>query len=150
MPFADDDPPSVYVVDEAPLMTGEDLADAQAAFDQRTNEPVVELPLTTGGARKFGDVTQKNVGRLFAIVLDDKVISAPVIREPILGGSGQISGNFTVETAQRPRDPAARRLAARQADDRRGAHRRPEPRRGLDPRRHHRLDRRDRRRSPSS
>ena len=54
---------------------------------------------TTAGARKFGNFTKDNVGRPFAIVLDDKVISAPVIREPILGGSGQISGSFTVETA---------------------------------------------------
>ena len=69
-------------------MTGEDLVDAQTAFDQQTNEPVVNFRLSTGGARKFGDVTAKNVGRPFAIVLDDKVISAPVIREPILGGSG--------------------------------------------------------------
>jgi len=94
-----EDPQLSYVLQEAPLMTGEDLVDAQASFDQRTNEPVVNFRLSTGGARKFGDVTQKNVGRLFAIVLDDKVISAPQIREPILGGSGQISGSFTVETA---------------------------------------------------
>ena len=60
---------------------------------------MVNFRLSTGGARKFGDVTAKNVGKPFAIVLDDKVISAPVIREPILGGSGQISGNFTVQTA---------------------------------------------------
>ena len=60
---------------------------------------MVNFRLSTGGARKFGDVTAKNVGRPFAIVLDDKVISAPVIREPILGGSGQISGSFTVQTA---------------------------------------------------
>jgi preprotein translocase subunit SecD/SecD/SecF fusion protein len=88
-----------YVVDEIPLMTGEDLTDAQAAFDSRTNEPVVNFRLSTGGARKFGDVTTKNVGRPFAIVLDNEVISAPVIREPIIGGSGQISGSFTVQTA---------------------------------------------------
>ncbi|MBB3929753.1 preprotein translocase subunit SecD/SecD/SecF fusion protein [Kaistia hirudinis] len=88
-----------YVLEEAPLLTGEDLTDAQATFDQRSNEPVVSFRLTTGGARTFGDVTQKNVNRAFAIVLDDKVISAPVIREPILGGSGQISGSFTLQTA---------------------------------------------------
>jgi len=88
-----------YVLEEAPLLTGEDLVDAQASFDQRSNEPVVSFRLTTGGARIFGDVTQKSVNRAFAIVLDDKVISAPVIREPILGGSGQISGNFSIQTA---------------------------------------------------
>ena len=94
-----EDPSLSYVLQEAPLMTGEDLVDAQTSFEQQTNQPVVTFRLSTGGARKFGDVTQKNVGRLFAIVLDDQVISAPQIREPILGGSGQISGNFTVETA---------------------------------------------------
>jgi protein-export membrane protein SecD len=92
-------PSMIYEVDETPLMSGEDLTDAQAAFDQQTTEPVVNFRLSTGGARKFGDVTAKNVGRPFAIVLDNQVISAPVIRQPILGGSGQISGNFTVETA---------------------------------------------------
>ncbi len=92
-------PGIVYVVEDVPLMTGDDLADAQAGFDQQTSEPVVNFRLTTSGARKFGDVTSANVGRLFAIVLDDKVISAPVIREPIRGGSGQISGNFTVQSA---------------------------------------------------
>ena len=94
-----EDPSLSYILQEAPLMTGEDLVDAQASFDSQTNEPVVNFRLSTSGARKFGDVTQKNVGRLFAIVLDDEVISAPQIREPILGGSGQISGSFTVETA---------------------------------------------------
>jgi preprotein translocase subunit SecD/SecD/SecF fusion protein len=88
-----------YEVDEQPLMTGEDLTDAQAAFDSRTNEPVVNFRLSTGGAQRFGDVTTKNVGRPFAIVLDSQVLSAPVIREPIIGGSGQISGSFTVQTA---------------------------------------------------
>jgi len=96
---SEENPQISYVVEEAPLMTGEDLTDAQAGFDQRTNEAVVNFRLSTGGAVKFGQVTQQNVGRPFAIVLDDKVISAPVIREPILGGSGQISGNFTVQNA---------------------------------------------------
>lgn len=87
-----------YILDDSALMTGEDLVDAQAAFDQQTNQPVVNFRLSTAGARKFAEVTQANVGRQFAIVLDDEVISAPVIREPIVGGSGQISGNFTVES----------------------------------------------------
>jgi preprotein translocase subunit SecD len=79
------------------LVEGADLTDAQASFDQRTSEPVVNFKFNTTGARKFGTATQENVGRPFAIVLDNEVISAPVIREPILGGSGQISGRFTVE-----------------------------------------------------
>jgi preprotein translocase subunit SecD len=87
-----------YIVQEAPLMTGEDLVDAKTAFDQ-SNRPVISFTLSASGGRKFGDVTAANVGRLFAIILDDEVISAPQIQEPILGGSGQISGSFTVETA---------------------------------------------------
>jgi preprotein translocase subunit SecD len=94
-----DDPPQPYIVEETPLLTGEDLIDAQPSFDSNTNEPVVSFRLSTGGARKFGVVTAQNVGRPFAIVLDDEVISAPVIREPITGGAGQISGSFSVETA---------------------------------------------------
>ena len=86
-----------YLIDKRVLVSGADLTDAQAAFDSRTNEPVVNFRFNTSGARKFAQVTQANVGRPFAIVLDNEVISAPVIREPILGGSGQISGNFTVE-----------------------------------------------------
>ncbi|BBE71060.1 protein translocase subunit SecD [Oharaeibacter diazotrophicus] len=94
-----DTPPRPYVVEEAPLLTGEDLTDAQEAFQSQTNEPVVSFRLSTGGSRKFAQVTTENVNRPFAIVLDDEVISAPVIREPITQGSGQISGNFTVESA---------------------------------------------------
>jgi preprotein translocase subunit SecD len=81
------------------LVEGADLTDAQASFDQRTSEPIVNFKFNIAGARKFGTASQENVGRRFAIVLDNEVISAPVIREPILGGSGQISGNFTVESA---------------------------------------------------
>ncbi len=92
-------PDMIYVVEDTALMTGEDLADAQAGFDSRTNEPVVNFRLNSSGGRVFGEVTAKNVGRPFAIVLDDKVISAPVIQTPILGGSGQISGHFTVQSA---------------------------------------------------
>jgi len=97
--YSTDDPPVPYLVYEAPLLSGDDLVDAQTGFDQQTNEPVVTFRFNTAGARKFGLITQQNVGRPFAIVLDGEVISAPVIREPILGGSGQISGNFTVEGA---------------------------------------------------
>jgi preprotein translocase subunit SecD len=88
-----------YVVEKRILVSGADLTDAQPGFDQRTNEPIVSFRFNTSGARKFAEVTQQNVGKPFAIVLDNQVISAPVIREPILGGSGQISGNFTVQSA---------------------------------------------------
>jgi preprotein translocase subunit SecD len=88
-----------YLVYRQILVEGADLQDAQASFDQRTSEPIVNFRFNTTGARKFGTATQENVGRPFAIVLDNEVITAPNIREPILGGSGQISGNFTVESA---------------------------------------------------
>jgi preprotein translocase subunit SecD len=88
-----------YVIERRVMVAGEDLTDAQPGFDQRTNEPIVTFRFNTRGARRFAAVTQENVGRPFAIVLDNEVISAPVIREPILGGSGQISGNFTVQQA---------------------------------------------------
>jgi preprotein translocase subunit SecD len=88
-----------YVIEKRVIVSGEDLTDAQPGFDQRTSEPIVTFRFNNNGARRFAQVTQENVGRPFAIVLDDEVISAPVIREPILGGSGQISGNFTVESA---------------------------------------------------
>ena len=92
-------PKTPYLVEKRILVSGSDLTDAQPGFDQRTNEPIVSFRFNTSGARKFAQVTQENVGRPFAIILDNQVISAPVIREPILGGSGQISGSFTVESA---------------------------------------------------
>ncbi len=88
-----------YLLRRRVAVSGDRLVDSQASFDQRTNEPVVTFRFDTLGAKRFGDVTRDNVGRPFAIVLDGKVISAPVIREPILGGSGQISGNFSVDDA---------------------------------------------------
>jgi SecD/SecF fusion protein len=93
--------PSEYLLREQPVVQGEDLADAQPGFDSRNSEPVINFRFNQAGARKFGNFTKDNVGRPFAIVLDDKVLSAPVIREPILGGSGQISGNFTVESTNK-------------------------------------------------
>src|SRR6202012_2104850 len=81
------------------LVTGGDLSNAQAGFDQRTSEPVVNFQFNTAGSRKFAQATTEGVGQRFAIILDNKVISAPVIREPITGGQGQISGSFTVQTA---------------------------------------------------
>ena len=78
-------------------VSGESLVDAQPTFQQ--NEPVVSFRFDTAGGRKFGNVTREHVGELLAIVLDDKVISSPRIREPILGGSGVISGSFTVQSA---------------------------------------------------
>ncbi|MGH6676280.1 MAG: protein translocase subunit SecD, partial [Xanthobacteraceae bacterium] len=92
-------PGEKYLVDKRVLVSGGDLVDAEPGFDQRTNEPVVNFRFNSSGARKFAEATERNVGKPFAIVLDNKVVSAPVIREPILGGQGQISGNFTVQEA---------------------------------------------------
>jgi preprotein translocase subunit SecD len=88
-----------YRVYKRVMLTGRDLVDAQPGFDVRTNEPIVSFRFNANGARQFAQATQENVGKPFAIVLDNEVISAPIIREPILGGSGQISGNFTVQSA---------------------------------------------------
>jgi SecD/SecF fusion protein len=88
-----------YPVQDRVELSGDRLTDARAAFDQQTNEPIVNFRFDTAGANRFAQITQANVGRPFAIVLDDKVLSAPVIRQPITGGSGQISGGFSVEEA---------------------------------------------------
>lgn len=88
-----------YIIKKQVLVSGGDLTDAQPGFDQRSGEPIVSFRFNTSGARKFAQATLENVGQPFAIVLDNEVISAPVIREPITGGSGQISGNFTVQGA---------------------------------------------------
>ena len=89
--------PTHYVVRKRVMVSGDMLVDAQATFQD--NQPVVSFKFDSVGARRFGEATRENVGKPFAIVLDSKVISAPVIREPILGGSGIISGSFTVQTA---------------------------------------------------
>jgi protein-export membrane protein SecD len=78
--------------------SGENLTDARLGFNE-SNQPVVTFRLDSKGARRFASITTNGVGKRFAIVLDDKVISAPVINEPIAGGTAQISGNFTQETA---------------------------------------------------
>ena len=78
---------------------GESLVDAQPGFDSQSSRSVVSFRFDTRGAVTFGDITSKNVGRRFAIVLDNQVITAPVIQTPITGGTGQISGNFTPQSA---------------------------------------------------
>lgn len=87
----------MFAIEDRIALSGERLIDARAGFDQRTNEPIVSFRFDGAGARQFADITNRNVGRPFAIVLDGKVLSAPVIREPITGGTGQISGSFNVE-----------------------------------------------------
>ncbi|MFQ5776365.1 MAG: protein translocase subunit SecD, partial [Kiloniellaceae bacterium] len=90
--------PRRYVVKKRVMLSGDTLTDAAATFQD--GQPVVSFSFDAVGAKRFADATRDNVGRVFAIVLDDKVISAPVIREPILGGRGIISGRFTVQEAQ--------------------------------------------------
>ena len=85
-----------YIVEETPVVSGEDLVDSQPAFDQN-NRPAVDFRFNPSGGRKFGDYTAENIGSPFAIVLDDEVISAPTIQSHIAGGSGIITGSFTVE-----------------------------------------------------
>ena len=89
--------PEDYVIERRVMVDGGELVDAQPTFQD--NEPVVSFRFDAEGARRFADATRENVGKPFAIVLDNKVISAPVIREAILGGSGIISGSFTVQSA---------------------------------------------------
>ncbi len=81
------------------MVSGDDIVDSQPSTDGQTGEPVVSFRFNARGGKKFGNVTSANVNNPFAIVLDGTVISAPVIREPILGGSGQISGNFSFREA---------------------------------------------------
>jgi preprotein translocase subunit SecD len=81
------------------IVEGGDLVDAQPAFDSRTNEPIVNFRFNIRGAQRFGQATTENIGRPLAIVLDNEVISAPTIQSAITGGSGQISGRFTVQQA---------------------------------------------------
>jgi preprotein translocase subunit SecD len=99
MDLPEEDSGQLLRVEKRALVAGENLVDAQQSFDQG-GLPVISFKFDSAGARKFGDATSKNVGRRFAIVLDNKIISAPVIRDAILGGSGIISGNFTVESAR--------------------------------------------------
>jgi len=89
-----------YLVQRRVMVGGETLVDSQPGFGNQTNQPVVTFRFDPVGAKRFGKVTTENVNRPFAIVLDDQVVSAPVIREPILGGSGEISGRFSVQEAQ--------------------------------------------------
>ena len=91
-----DEPGAYYVLEDAPVVTGEDLVDAQPSFDQN-GQPAVTFRFDPSGARRFGDYTAENIGSPFAIVLDGEVISAPTIRDHIGGGSGIISGRFTLE-----------------------------------------------------
>ena len=88
-----------YLVAKESALDGEDISDAAPSFAPGTKDPVVSFHFNGRGTRRFAHLTEANIGKPIAIALDDKVISAPVIREPIIGGSVQISGNFTLEEA---------------------------------------------------
>ena len=88
-----------YLLEKRIAMSGDNLIDAQPSLDQRSNEPIVTFRFNAVGAREFARMTGEKVGMPMAVVLDGVVLAAPIIREPILGGSGQISGNFTVDGA---------------------------------------------------
>jgi len=96
LPYAEE-PGRTLAITRRPIITGDMLQNAQPAFDQQG--AVISFRLNNAGARRFCDVSRNNVGKPFAIVLDNKILSAPVIREAICGGQGQISGGFTVATA---------------------------------------------------
>ncbi|MDD2795968.1 protein translocase subunit SecD [Acidocella sp.] len=98
LPMADNPQQTMDVFSNV-AVDGADLDNAQASTDPQSGQWVVNFSLNSVGAREFADVTTANVGKLFAIILDGKIIEAPVIREPITGGSGQISGNFTAQSA---------------------------------------------------
>ena len=88
-----------YVVKRRQVVTGEMLTSASPGYDQQNGQPVVQFRFNSLGARRFGDITSQNIGKRFAIVLDNKIIEAPVIQGPIMGGSGQIFGHFTPQSA---------------------------------------------------
>ena len=90
---------SFEVLNRQVMISGEQLINAQQQFDQQSGQPVVTISFDSGGANTFARVTTQNVNKRFAMVLDGKILSAPSINEPILGGSAQISGSFTVDTA---------------------------------------------------
>jgi preprotein translocase subunit SecD len=92
-------PPTPIVVEKRVIVGGDRLADATGTFNQQTGGAIVDMKFDSVGGREFGEWTRQNVGHRFAIVLDNKVISSPVVREAILGGSGMIEGNFTIQSA---------------------------------------------------
>lgn len=93
---AQNEPGIFYILERTPVVTGETLVNAQPSFDQNGN-PSVDFRFNTSGARDFGDYTSANIGSPFAIVLDSEVVSAPTIQSAITGGSGQITGAFSIE-----------------------------------------------------
>jgi preprotein translocase subunit SecD len=94
--FKDNKP---YLLQKAVEIEGDDIIQTSPGFAPQSNQPIASFRFNAHGTRRFAHLTGDNIGRPFAIVVDDRVLSAPVIREPITGGSGQISGNFTLQEA---------------------------------------------------
>jgi preprotein translocase subunit SecD len=90
-----------YLIQKEIAMEGDDIIDASPGFDQNNDQPIATFRFNGRGTRRFAHITEENIGKPFAIVADNKVLSVPVIREPIRGGTGQIAGNFTLEDANR-------------------------------------------------
>ena len=97
IPFQDEERDAI--VSKRIILSGDNLVDAQPRMDNQSNETVVSFTLDRVGAKKFAKATTSGVGKNLAIILDGKIISAPSVREPIVGGSGQITGGFTFQTA---------------------------------------------------
>jgi len=98
---SDVEPSEPLLLREIPIVSGSEIADAKADSDYRTNEPVVAFRFNSAAKQRFADFTARNIDHSFAIVLDDRVISVLVIKQPITLGIGQISGRFTVAEAER-------------------------------------------------
>ncbi len=99
LPYVDNPAQPFIAVKRSVIISGDQLADARQEFDQQTNAPNVAITFDSVGGRRFAKVTTENTHKPFAIILDNKVISAPNINEPILGGRASISGNYTVQSA---------------------------------------------------
>ena len=129
-------------VKRSAIISGDQLIDARQEFDQQNNSPVVSITFNGAGGRKFALVTQQNTGKPFAIIVDNQVISAPNINEPILGGKRADFGRVHDRKRQPARDRAALGQVAGGAEGHRGIDRQPRTRRRFDPRRRARLDHR--------
>jgi preprotein translocase subunit SecD len=99
LPYAEAGPGAQILVKRQAILTGDQLLTASQGFKQDSNEPIVNFGFNSEGGKKFARITQEQTGKRFAVIVDDKVISAPRINTPILGGSGYIEGSFTVESA---------------------------------------------------
>ncbi|MEG3176092.1 protein translocase subunit SecD [Sphingomonas sp. RB3P16] len=99
LPYPEAGPAAKIIVKRQAILTGDQLLTASQGFKQDTNEPIVNFGFNNDGGKKFARITQEQTGKRFAVIVDDKVISAPRINTPILGGAGYIEGSFTVESA---------------------------------------------------